>query len=110
MPAGNFLCRGEAGDVWPQSADRLTAKYVLSDELDGQGWRKCNPEPDAAGVMAAQVPHAFELQAKWGLLSGKLGDFIVKDYKDRETVNPEDVWIVDQKLFGATYEREKTEE
>ena len=83
MPAGNYLCRGEAGDIWPQNKDRVTAKYTLTDEVDEQGWRKCDPKPDAAGVMAAQVPHAFQVQAKWGLLSGKPGDFIVKNYEDR---------------------------
>ena len=105
VPAGNYLCRGEAGDIWPQNKDRLTAKYTLTDEVDEQGWRKCDPKPDAAGVMAAQVSHAFQVQAKWGLLSGKPGDFIVKNYEDRDNDNPEDVWIVDQGLFEATYER-----
>ena len=105
VPAGNYLCRGEAGDIWPQNKDRVTAKYTLTDEVDEQGWRKCDPKPDTAGVMAAQVPHAFQVQAKWGLLSGKPGDFIVKNFEDRGADYPEDVWIVDQALFEATYER-----
>ena len=105
VPAGNYLCRGEAGDIWPQNKDRLTVKYNMTDEVDEKGWRKCDPKPDAAGVMAAQVPHAFQVQAKWGLLSGKPDDFIVKNYEDRDNDNPEDVWIVDQALFEATYER-----
>ena len=105
VPAGNYLCRGEAGDIWPQSAERLTAKYTLTDEVGEQGWRKCDPKPDAAGVMAAQVPHAFQVVAKWGLLKGKQDDFIVKNYKERNNDHPQDVWIVDQALFEATYER-----
>jgi hypothetical protein len=105
VPAGNYLCRGEAGDIWPQKEERLTAKYNLTDDTDEHGWRKCLPKPDAAGVMAAQVPHAFQVQAKWGQLSGKPGDFIVKNYEDRDTDHPEDVWVVDQGLFQATYER-----
>lgn len=105
VPAGNYLCRGKAGDIWPQNKDRLTAKYTMTDEHDEQGWLKCDPKPDAAGVMAVQVHHAFHVQAKWGLLSGKSGDFIVKNYEDRSAVNPKDVWIVDQSLFEATYER-----
>jgi hypothetical protein len=104
VPAGNYLCRGEAGDLWPQKEERLTAKYELTDQVDDEGWQKCLPKPDAAGVMAAQVPHAFQVQAKWGMLSGKPGDFIVKNYEDRGADNPEDVWIVDQGLFQATYE------
>jgi len=105
VPSGNYLCRGEAGDIWPQTEDRLTAKYSLTDDLDDQGWRKCLPKPDASGVMAAQVSHAFHVQAQWGVLSGKAGDFVVKNYEDRDNPDPKDVWIVDQDLFQATYER-----
>jgi hypothetical protein len=105
VPAGNYICRGEIGDIWPQSEERLSAKYNITDELDPQGWRRCDPKPDAAGVMAAQVPHAFQVQAKWGLLSGKPNDYVVKNYEDRDNDNPVDVWIVDQHLFQVTYER-----
>ena len=105
VPAGNYLCRGEAGDIWPQSKDRLAAKYTLTGEVDEEGWRKCDPNPDASGVMAAQVPHPFQVEAKWGQLKGKHGDFIVKSYEDRDNENPDDVWIVDKGLFEATYER-----
>lgn len=105
VPAGTYLCRGEAGDIWPQSEERLTAKYDMTDEIDEQGWRRCDPKPDAAGVMAAQVPHPFQVRAKWGLLTGKDGDFLVKNYEDRDNDNPADVWIVDRTLFEATYER-----
>ena len=55
--------------------------------------------------MAAQVPHSFQVQTKWGLLTGKEGDFLVKNYEDRDNDAPEDVWIVDQTLFEATYVR-----
>ena len=105
VPAGTYLCRGEAGDLWPQSEKRLTAKYNSTDEVDGEGWHKYEPKPDAAGVMAAQVPHEFQVQATWGVLSGKSGDFLVKNHEDRDNDNPADVWIVDQALFEATYER-----
>lgn len=105
VPAGNYLCRGEAGDIWPQSAERLTAKYTLTKEVDHHGWCKCDPKPDASGVMAARVPHAFQVVAKWGLLQGKQDDFIVKHYEDRDIDIPADVWIVDSALFVATYER-----
>lgn len=105
VPAGNYLCRGEAGDVWPQSEERLVDKYILTEEVDEDGWQRCDPRPDAAGVMAAQILHEFQVQAAWGLLSGKAGDFLVKNYEDREVAVPDDVWIVDQELFEATYER-----
>jgi hypothetical protein len=105
VPAGSYLCRGEAGDIWPQSEESLTAKYVLTDEVDADGWRRCDPKPDAAGVMAAHIPHGFQVQSQWGLLSGKPGDFLIKKYEDRDVDHPADVWIVDQELFRATYER-----
>ena len=54
--------------------------------------------------MAAQVQHAFTVHAKWGVLSAKSGDYIVKNFIDRDVAYPDDVWIVDQKLFQATYQ------
>jgi hypothetical protein len=109
VKAGDFLCRGEAGDVWPQSAKDLNKKYQKTEEVDATGWRKYVPHPDSQGVMAAQVGHAFTVQAKWGVLSGKAGDYIIKNFADRDIPYPDDVWIVDQKLFQATYEAIRTE-
>ena len=54
--------------------------------------------------MATPLDHPFEVQATWGQLSGKPGDFLLKNFSDRETASPEDVWIVDQTLFQQTYE------
>jgi hypothetical protein len=105
VPAGNVLCRGEAGDIWPQSAERLEAKYVATDEVSADGWRKHLPHPDNTGVMAARIDHPFAVAAKWGELQGKPGDYLVKNYDDRDTPYPDDVWIVDANLFQATYER-----
>ena len=45
------------------------------------------------------------MQAKWGRLTGKAGDYVVKNFRDKDTAHPADVWIVDQALFLATYER-----
>ncbi|MFO0940040.1 MAG: hypothetical protein U0930_04670 [Pirellulales bacterium] len=103
VPAGTYLCRGEAADIWPQDEERLLAKYDRTTEVDQDGWYRFDPKPDASGVMAAQVPHTFQVQAQWGLLSGKPGDYLVKSYDDRNTIYPTDIWLVDQKLFGATY-------
>ena len=108
VPAGTYLCRGEAGDVWPQAEERLTARYNLTDDIDEQGWRRCDPKVDHAGVIAAQVPYPFHVHAEWGLLTGKEGDFLVKNYEDRDQDEPDDLWIVDQTLFKATYERVAT--
>lgn len=105
VPAGTYLCRGDAGDIWPQTEERLLTKYSRTTQLDEDGWQRWDPKPDAAGVMAAQVPHVFQVQAQWGLLSGKPGDYLIKNYVDRSIQYPTDIWIVDQTLFNATYER-----
>jgi hypothetical protein len=103
VPAGTWLCRGEAGELWPQTEQRLHDKYIATEEVDEAGWRKYEPHPDTQGAMAAQVNHPFRVEAQWGTLTGKPGDYLVKNYEDRDVLYPEDVWIVDQKLFQATY-------
>jgi hypothetical protein len=71
--------------------------------VDSDGWRKYVPHPDAQGVLATQIDHGFSVQASWGKLTGKPGDLLVKNFQDRDTVYPTDVWIVDQTLFSQTY-------
>lgn len=101
--AGDFVCRGEQGEFWPQSANEVERKYVATDQIKG-GWQRYDPRPDAEGIMAAPVPHAFEVQATWGRLAGKAGDFVAKNFRDRAVDYPADVWIVDRALFRRTYE------
>jgi hypothetical protein len=103
--AGDYLCRGEKGEVWPQKTDRLLARYTATGEVDAEGWRKFQPKPDARGVWAARIDHPFHVQAPWGKLTGKAGDYVVKHFEDGDVPYPEDVWIVDQTLFAATYAR-----
>lgn len=55
-------------------------------------------------MLATQIDHPFEVQATWGKFTGKLGDFLVKNFQDRETAYSADMWIVDQTLFRQTYE------
>ena len=104
VKAGDYLCRGEIGEIWPQSASSLHKKYVPTDEI-ADGWTKFTPNPDGKGVFAAKVDHAFSVHASWGELSGKSGDFVVKNYDDGDKAFPVDVWIVDAALFEATYAR-----
>jgi hypothetical protein len=104
VSAGALLCRGAAAEIWPQSPTEVESRYIPTDEIDADGWRKYVPRPDAQGVMAAQVSHPFVVFAPWGKLSGKAGDFVVKNYGDRDVAYPYDVWIVDQTLFHRTYE------
>jgi hypothetical protein len=103
VKAGDYLCRGEAGDIWPQKTTSLAEKYDKTEEVDAERWYKYVPRADSKGVLAARVPHPFTLKASWGVLSGKTGDYIVKGFADRDVAYPDDVWIVDQKLFQATY-------
>lgn len=103
VKAGHYLCRGEAGDIWPQTKEQLDKRYTATEETSSDGWTKYNPRADAQGVMAVQVNHAFDVETSWGQLKGKPGDYLVKNFQDRETKYPADVWIVDQKLFGETY-------
>ena len=105
--AGDYLCRGEAGELWPQSAKTLEARYTPTDTVTADGWRKYQPRPDAEGVMAAPVRHSFTVIATWGKLAGKPGDYVLKNHRDRAVTYPEDVWVVDQVLFRATYEAVK---
>lgn len=104
-PVGAYLCRGEAGDIWPQEAERLLSKYVATDELSADGWRKFLPNLDSEGVLAAQIDQPFSVLAAWGVLQGQPGDYLVKNFQDRDVANPADVWIVSRFLFEATYER-----
>ena len=53
--------------------------------------------------MATPIDHPFKVQATWGKLTGKPRDFLLKNFSDRETASPNDVWIVDQTLFPQTY-------
>lgn len=103
--AGDYLCRGKAGDIWPQTEKSLLSKYSATESVDSEGWRKYEPLPDAEGVLAAKVDHAFSVDASWGRLDGKPGDFVVKNFSDKDVEYPDDVWIVDRELFAATYSR-----
>ena len=105
VDAGSCICRGEAGDLWPQSAETLASRYVSTDDMDAAGWRKHIPRANTAGVMAASMPDAFVVQSRWGALRGKPGDYLIKNHADRDVPYPDDVWVVDQTLFGRTYER-----
>ena len=102
--AGDFLCRGEAGELWPQSAESLEKRYTPTADVSTDGWRSYAPRPDAEGAMAAPVAHPFSVMATWGQLKGKAGDYVLKRFSDAKVPYPVDVWVVDQALFRATYE------
>jgi hypothetical protein len=101
--AGDVLCRGETGDVWPQSQESLLVKYRPTEITDTDGWRRYEPRPEHAGVLAACVGHPFSVETERGPLTGKSGDYLLKDHKDADTAYPQKLWIVDRLLFEATY-------
>jgi hypothetical protein len=48
---------------------------------------------------AVKPPHSQS-----GQLTGQLGNFLVKNFQDRETAYRAHMWIVDQTLFRQTYQ------
>ena len=106
--SGDVLCRGAAGDVWPQSRESLFAKYSPTSQVDAQGWKKFEPRPEQSRVMAIQILHPFEVDTTRGKLSGKAGDYLLKKHDQRDIAYPQDVWIVDRQVFQSTYQREPT--
>lgn len=96
--AGDWLCKGVAGEPWPQKEEKLFATYDQTSAPDAEGWVEFSPKPDSEAVQAAQIDHPFQVIASWGTLAGKAGDYVV--HRPGDTT---DVWIVDKGLFEATY-------
>ncbi len=102
--AGDYLCRGPAGELWPQSVKNLESKYEPTGLIEADGWQQFTPRPDGASVKAAQINHDFTVHATWGELRGKSGDYLVKNAADQDVPYPDNVWIVARSIFQATYE------
>ncbi|MBU2651741.1 MAG: hypothetical protein KKA81_12470 [Bacteroidetes bacterium] len=105
--AGDYLCKGPAGDIWGQKEESLLKKYnpAYGSEPDKGGWQEFIPKPEAGGVMAAQVEFDFVIEhPTWGNMKGKSGDYLVKNYEDKDSQYPDDMWIVRNEIFKCTYE------
>ena len=110
--AGQVVCRGiDSNDWWVQKKDKMLKKYnlkgkfpqkVLFNGVEYSDFEVFSPKPDRA-VLCCKMPYNFKVVASWGLLKGKKGDFLVKPLEDEFNPNPQDVWLVDHKLFNATY-------
>jgi len=95
--AGDYLCRGILGEFWAQQASRLFARYAATAVVDEQGFERFDPLA-AATVEAAPVDTAFRVLSRWGELTGKPHDYLV-----RSTMEPSDIWIVAGKIFATSY-------
>lgn len=103
--AGDYLCRGVEGELWPQSEASLEKKYTATDRVDEEGFRYFDVKdtPDTH-VMAAPIREgAVSLSTAWGEMTGETGDLLVKRVEEREVALPEDVWIVTKGVFEKTY-------
>ncbi len=108
--AGDYLCRGPAGELWPQAVSSLLAKYTPTNEIDGEGFRRWVPDPAASRVMASELAGPVVVVTSWGRLEAAAGDFLVKSWGDRGNPRPSDVWPVSREVFEASYERLDDEE
>ena len=111
LKPASIVCRGEAGDVWQQTPEKLLAKYTVT-EIDTEGWLVCTPKPDNevyCYVTGEGDPGTlgFSIVARWGeeqangtfLQFGNFGDVVCRSLTD-----PGDFWIVQRQLFDSTYE------
>jgi len=101
---GAMLCRGVAGELWPQQEERLLARYQPTKMTDGD-WVKYIPKPNQPPVLAARVRTEFLVNTSFGVLHGKAGDYLLKNLADEHNEYPDDLWVVDKKLFNKTYSR-----
>eukprot|EP01089_Gocevia_fonbrunei_P001759 TRINITY_DN1165_c0_g1_i1.p1 TRINITY_DN1165_c0_g1~~TRINITY_DN1165_c0_g1_i1.p1 ORF type:complete len:169 (+),score=36.93 TRINITY_DN1165_c0_g1_i1:83-589(+) len=101
---GQILCRGIAGELWPQEEAQVLRKYKPSNIKDGD-WVKYLPRPELPGFMATTVRGEFDVKTAWGTMHGKDKDYLVKNLADSDVEYPSDVWVVDRKLFNKSYVR-----
>lgn len=108
---GAVLCVGESNDIWQQMPKKLLDKYSVTG-LTNDGWMICEPR----GINTVQVHEITNedvnntseqcyIVCEWGevvddemIQRGSVGDFICKSRTD-----PNDVWIVERKIFNNTY-------
>jgi len=100
--AGQILCKGIAGELWPQEKAQVERKYVKTKVTDGE-WTKYSPRRDLPGFWATPVKGDFQVQTQWGVMKGKDKDYLLKNFNDGNKEYPTDIWVVDRKLFNKSY-------
>lgn len=118
LDAGKMLCTGIGmGDPWQQPMDKILNKYDLIGE-DG-GWLVFKPKPSNVVEVCRPFYHGdseWDRNRDWKCLlevEGKNGQKYADgkcrfyghegDYVCRSIDDPSDVWIVNEKLFEASY-------
>ena len=69
---GDYICKGQLGELWPLKQRKLDENYVISNEIRGE-WTKYRPNHRLKGVLAVRVHKEFEIESKFGLLKGNKG-------------------------------------
>jgi hypothetical protein len=100
---GDYLCRGTADEFWPQKPEKLLGKYQATGKTDGDGFQLFTPRPDSPAVQACQTFEFVVVNSQWGEFKGKPKDYVV-----RSTTDQTEIWIVEESIFEATYERVET--
>jgi hypothetical protein len=95
--AGDALLTGEAGDRWPMPRARFEAAYEPVPPTRAGMWGVYRKRP--IEVLAKQMPALFaiDLSDGRGTLRGSAGDWLVQ-------YAPDDVAVVANAIFAATYE------
>ena len=102
---GDVLCRGQFGEVWPQSRKRLQEKYSLGHNREGP-WAQWLPRLDYiqwARLLEAEI----SLYTPRGTLIGDVGDYLLAPLNPNvdDLAEPEvcSLWVVAKEIFANTY-------
>jgi len=94
--AGDYLCRGLAGEEWPMSRQIFENNYILVTAAfaasQWQEYRKLN-----STILARPMPEAFVVETLHGRLYGKAGDYLCQSLDGRR-------WPVAATIFAVSYE------
>ncbi|HCX24428.1 MAG TPA: hypothetical protein DHN29_21090 [Cytophagales bacterium] len=106
----NMMCMGAIDDPWQQPLKNVKKNYDF-DTIDKNGWIIFEPKPDAPRNVfqvtetMVREGNSFEVVALWG--EERDGEFyqkgVVGDYIANMPDNPDDVYIIAEKVFKATY-------
>ena len=99
-----IFCIGETNDAWQQTADKLLAKYNVTD-IDDDGWMVCVPKPDNS-VEFIEADTSGYIVGLWGETIGdhkNLQQFDAGDFIARNREDTIDQWVVRRKIWLNSY-------